>query len=53
VYPLGDVSGSPYDANGVLSDPLEPEFPFLVVTPLVGYESSSEEVGTTGQSARD
>lgn len=53
VYPLGDVSGSPYDANGVLSGPREPEFPFLVVKPLLGYESSSEEVGTTGQAAGD
>lgn len=53
VYPLGDVSGSPYDANGVLSEPREPEFPFLVVKPLLGYESSSQEVGTTGQAAGD
>jgi hypothetical protein len=44
VYPLGDVSGSPYDANGELSEPREPEFPFLVVKPLSGYEPSTDVI---------
>lgn len=48
-YPLGELNGNPYDANGVLSEPREPEFPFAVVKPLLGYESSTQEVGATGQ----
>jgi hypothetical protein len=50
VYPLWELTSLPSDP-GAFSDLREPEFPFVVVRPLSGHESSAGDVGSTGEAA--